>query len=93
VLQARRDDKATYVDVAWQNGPTATLAALGDAVAPISLRFFGTTDWCELTFADSFSAFRAALADFIEGIRQRDVRSDPAFVLAAASVIEAGCRA
>lgn len=90
---AHREGKATFVDLSWESGTTASVVALGDAAGPIALRFHGERDWCELIFADTFAAFRAALHEFVQGIVHRDVRSDPAFVLSVVGIIETGCQA
>jgi hypothetical protein len=43
-----------------------------------------------MTFADAFFAFKAALMDFVAGVINRDVRSDPRFVRQVVEMIEAG---
>jgi hypothetical protein len=51
---------------------------------------FGRQGHRQLEFSDSFSAFRAALQDFVDGVRLRDVRVERAFLEQAVTVIEAG---
>jgi predicted dehydrogenase len=75
----------------YPQGLTVSLTALGPQVrGPLSLRLHGETDWCDLVFSDSFSAFRAALADFIRGIRAQSVQSPPAFNRKAIEILEMG---
>lgn len=75
----------------WENGFRATITAMGEGPqCPLSLRVMGETGWRDLTFADSFTAFRAALQDFVDGIRARDVRTAPAFVRRVVQVLQAG---
>lgn len=75
----------------WESGFRAKVFAMGkNTLCPMALRVMGETGWRELVFADSFTAFRAALQDFVDGMRAGDVRSDPAFVRRVVAVIEAG---
>lgn len=75
----------------WESGFRSTITAMGGASAcPLSLRIMGDGAWRDLFFKDSFTAFRAALQDFVDGVRARDVRSDPGFVRRVVEVVEAG---
>jgi predicted dehydrogenase len=79
------------VSLDFSIGITADVAALGPHVAgPISLRVHGELGWVDLVFADAFRAFRAALMDFVEGIRTRTCRSPYAFNERVVSIIETG---
>ena len=81
------------VFVSFENGITANFTALGDNVAgPIFIRVHGEAGWHDLTFFDSFSAFKAALNDFCEGVRTRTCRAPYAFNNQVVSIIEAGVR-
>lgn len=75
----------------FAGGITADLAALGKMVAsPILIRVHGDLNWCDLVFTDSFSAFKSALVDYIEGIKTRTCRSPYSFNARVVSIIEAG---
>jgi predicted dehydrogenase len=86
----------------WHGGDAATLAvhyesgfqllasALGSASAPLALRVMGDKGWKDLVFQDSFTAFRSALQEFIDGVRERQPRIATDFTLEVVSLIEAG---
>lgn len=82
-------DRVT-LQVEFATGVEAQVATLGTASAPLSLRVFGTTNWCDLQFTDTFGAFRATLQDFVDGVRARDVRISPAAMLEVVDLIELG---
>lgn len=77
--------------VHWESGVRTRFFAVGEsAVAPISIRVIGSKGWKDLVFTDSFSAFRAALQDFVDGVRSKSVNSLPEFNRKVVSLIEAG---
>lgn len=70
---------------------TAEFAALGENIsAPISIRVHGDRGWHDLIFSDSFSAFKRALQDFIDGIETETCRSPFEFNRQVVAIIEAG---
>lgn len=84
-------ERGSGLAIDFAGGITADLAALGKMVAsPIFIRVHGEANWCDLVFTDSFSAFKSALVDFIEGIQTRTCRSPYAFNERVVSIIEAG---
>ena len=81
------------VSLQFENGITAEFAAFGNDVAsPLSIRVHGERGWHDLIFTDSFSAFKSALSDFVEGIRTRTCRSPYEFNRQVVSIIESGLR-
>ncbi|MDB9992253.1 Gfo/Idh/MocA family oxidoreductase [Amylibacter sp.] len=74
----------------WESGFQATISALGNISCPLGLRLIGENGWHDMIFKDSFFAFRAALNDFIQGIINKDVRSDPRFVRKTVEIIQLG---
>ncbi len=66
------------------------ITAFGKIPAPISIKVFGELNWKELVFRDSFHSFKCALEDFVEGIRNHDVRTSPETMLNAIRLVEAG---
>lgn len=73
------------------NGITADFSAFGKEIAgTLSIRIHGERGWQELVFADSFTAFKTALSEFVEGIRTRTCRSPHEFNRQVVSIIEAG---
>lgn len=81
------------VSLGFENGITADLAAFGSDVAtPLSIRVHGERGWHDLVFKDSFSAFKAALSEFVDGIRTKTCRSPYEFNRQVVSIIESGLR-
>ena len=81
------------VSTGFENGITADFSAFGkETVAPLSIRVYGERGWQELVFADAFSAFKAALSEFVEGIRTKTCRSPYEFNREVVSIIESGLR-
>jgi predicted dehydrogenase len=76
--------------VEFASGVEAQILTLGSAAAPLGLRVFGDTGWCDLHFVDTFRAFRTALQDFVDGVRKRDVRISPNDMLNVVDLIELG---
>ena len=73
------------------DGPDVVFTATGmEAAAPISIRYCGAHGMVEKVFADSFTAFRSALADFVAGVRDDTVQSTRADLARIVQVIEAG---
>lgn len=88
---ATTDGGGAELAVRWESGVRARFAAMGDGVScPLSLRVMGDRSWCDLHFRDTFAAFRAALDDFVRGVRAKDVRTDPGFVQRVVDLIERG---
>ena len=83
-------DETGSLMVRWQSGIQTNFFAVGAAKTPITIRVFGDNDWQDLTFTDSFSAFRAALQAFINGINNKKIASDRAFNEQVVSLLESG---
>lgn len=89
---ADKDSGSGSLKVYWSSGIQTDFFALGDVQVPISIRVFGTNGCKDLTFTDSFSAFKAALQTFIEGILDKKVMSDKAFNTTVVQLLERGCQ-
>ena len=85
-----RQGDAVIVNLLWESGFQATISALGKVACPLGLRVVGESGWHDMQFTDTFSAFKGALVDFVEGVIQRDVRAKPSFVRRVVEVIEVG---
>lgn len=92
VLSADKDSGTGNLMVRWESGIQTNFFALGDVQTPISIRIFGTNGCKDLTFTDSFSAFKAALQSFIQGITDKKVMSDKAFNTTVVQLLERGCQ-
>lgn len=78
------------LSVAWESGIQTSFFAIGDGLTPISLRVCGTKGWKELTFSDSFSAFKKALETFVDGIQNRTTKSPKSYNVKVVNIIEQG---
>tara|TARA_A100001015_G_C14628354_1_gene570655 strand:- start:389 stop:637 length:249 start_codon:yes stop_codon:yes gene_type:complete len=79
------------VFVQFENDVTARFTALGyDAIAPLSLRIFGNKGWVDLVFSDTFSAFKKAISEFLDGIENSCVKSPYSFNKEVVSIIQKG---
>lgn len=86
-------DKGGELSVVWQSGVVTRFCATGElALAPIAIRIIGDTGYKDLLFTDSFSAFKAALQDFIDGVELKLVNSSPGFNRKVVYLIEKGLR-
>lgn len=85
-----RADPVVTLNVAWSCGFHATITTLGDIPAPLALRLVGEEGWKDLFFSDTFFAFKAALQDFVSGVREKSPRIDPVETMAVVQLIEAG---
>lgn len=86
-----QDDGITALNLRWESGLCTSFTTLGSAVScPIAIRVIGTNSFRDLYFQDSFSAFKAALLDFLRSIRQERSMIAREFVLDVVAVIEAG---
>jgi predicted dehydrogenase len=83
--------KGAALSARWKSGVVTRFVATGeDTVAPIAIRVLGSKGWQDKLFTDSFTSFRAALQDFVDGIRSKTVQSPPDFNRKVVSLIEAG---
>lgn len=77
------------LQILWASGMQAAITAV-NAAAPIAIRVVGERGWRDLVFSDTFPAFRAALADFVDGVKDKSVRTDPLFVRRVVEIIQLG---
>ena len=79
------------VFVQFENEISARFTALGsDIMAPLSLRTFGDEGWVDLVFSDSFTAFKKAVREFLDGIKTSCTKSPYDFNKKVVSIIERG---
>jgi hypothetical protein len=50
----------------WESGLITSFCSLGHTQCPIKIRFFGKKNYKEVTFKDTFSAFKKALNTFVQ---------------------------
>lgn len=75
----------------YKDGPDVHLMATGARVpSPIEIRVVGSRDEVTLRFSNSFGAFKAALAEFVAGVREGHSRTSKDFNRRAVQIIEMG---
>lgn len=84
-----KDDTGSLI-VHWQSGVQTNFFALGEGLAPLSIRVSGTKGFKDLNFSDSFSAFKAALQAFIDGIERNEIASSKSFNKQVVELLESG---
>ncbi|WP_316346928.1 Gfo/Idh/MocA family oxidoreductase [Desulfuromonas acetoxidans] len=75
---------------AWESGFQASVTTMGSLGCPLSLRVIGECGWKDLFFSDTFYAFKTALNCFVQGVFNREVMSDVAFLQKVVEMIELG---
>jgi len=88
--QVLRHRDAATLSVEYSSGLQLLISTMGSSNAPITLRIMGDLGWKDLFFKDTYSAFKMALFEFVQGIILRDVRIDPDFILEVVNLIELG---
>ena len=89
-IQSWRNEDSTILAARFRGGLHVLISTMGSFHAPLSLRVMGDLGWKDLFFQDAYSAFKIALFEFVQGIINRDVRIDPAFMLEVVNLIESG---
>lgn len=89
-LQDLSISTGSTLSVSWESGIQTHFFATGDAITPITLRILGTKGFKELTFSDSFAAFKKALERFVIGIQNKTVESSRSYNTKVVKLIEQG---
>lgn len=82
----------TQLSAGFANGQTLYVKTMGDVAAPLNLRVIGEHGNVLLTFADTFNAFRKAIALFLEQVRGQQPVFDQQETMAVIRLIEKGLR-
>ena len=84
-------DRGRLLALRWPHGgPDVHLMAGGDIPSPIQFRVVGELGETILTFTDSFTAFKNALAEFVSGVHEGCSRLPEAFNRRAVQIIQMG---
>lgn len=59
-------DEITQLIIGWKSGLVTRFTSTGNIVSPIGYRVCGSQGHIEVNFSDSFSAFKSALAHFLD---------------------------
>lgn len=82
----------TLLTALHETGVAIQLCALGNSACPIDITVVGESSMLKFRFKDSFTAFRAALQDFVDGIQTGDVRCPRQHMQASTAWVKAGSR-
>lgn len=86
-------DTGVQLSAVWESGLVTMFNASGNEVSsPLTIRVLGVAGWEDFVFKDSFSCFRSALEDFVDGIKTRAIKSPRAFNEKVVAILEAGRR-
>jgi hypothetical protein len=88
--QVFRHGDSTQLTLLWRSGVQTTIYSLGNVACPVGFRIIGDKGWCDLTFADTFTAFRFALSEFVTGVLAQEDRIPREFTLGVIQIIERG---
>lgn len=88
-----RRGAATEVWISWPGDLSMRFTSTGTAGAPIEITVHGSERSVRLKFRRAFPAFRAALAAFVRGVRERRAVIAPEETLRVVEVVEMGCPA
>jgi predicted dehydrogenase len=88
-VEARRLNGVFVATLAFE-GLSVTLTCLERLPADIRFRFTGENGYADRTFTDTFVAFRAALAQFVQGVRLRRVVTSRRELETVVRILEAG---
>lgn len=90
--QIWRSEDRSVLRVLFQNNAELSVQSCGRAKSPIALRIFGSEDWCDIIFTQTFEAFRNTLSEFVQGIRLGKTKTEAQSILNVVELIERGRR-
>lgn len=85
-----KDEESRCLDITLEDERRLTLYSLADTACPISFTCIGSKGTVILTFRDTFSAFKAALRDFVKVIETRVHAVEEAHLLNCCRILERG---
>ena len=89
-LRKSTHDSSGTLLVRWSSGIQTSFFATGNGMTSLSIRIIGTNGCKDLNFSDSFSAFKAALEAFVQGIIQKEIASPRKFNSQVVELLERG---
>ncbi len=78
------------LSINFESGVDIHMQTCGKSPTPLNLKVIGSKGCVDLNFTDSFAAFKSTLIDFIEGVRNRDVRIPSDDIIEIVKIIELG---
>ena len=85
-------NESRSLSVRWGNDVRATFSTLGNMISPVQIKLEGSNGSRTLVFKNSFSAFKTALQDYIDGICDGKCRSPFEFNAKVVDLIERGMK-
>ena len=78
--------------VQWENGPTGIFKTFGKHSAPLKIIVYGENGFMELSFKDTFFAFKTSLQYFIDMVNKKVPNIDMLQTLQVIEIIERGMK-
>lgn len=85
-----KQDDSVSVNILFSSGLQVQISTLGKACSPLSIRVIGDSGWKDLSFKDTFNAFKSALNDFVSGVVNKEMRTDSETVRKLVEIIQIG---
>jgi hypothetical protein len=83
------DEHHAQVQIRWKDGRQALLEVIAGVAGPIAFQFHARENWIRVDAFDTFSMFKAQLADFIRFVETGNPPFDIAETIELASVVVA----
>ncbi len=83
-------NKCKTVTINWENKITTTFKTLDDCKTPIKIVLYGTNCVKELTFRETYNAFKSALSEFVQIVKNEKKNNSKNITLKAVEIIEKG---
>lgn len=85
-------DESRTLNICWESGISTNFTTLGEVQDEIQIIINGEHSSKNLIFKDTFTAFKLALQDFVDGIIYNDCRSSFEFNIKVVNLIEQGLK-
>lgn len=82
--------ETTKLDLAWSSGIHTSFHTLGNIKSSLYLKVIGNKGSQKLEFTNTFQSFKAALQDFIDGIKEKDCKSEKEYNYQVVDILERG---
>ena len=92
ILVKEYNNKGQSVEILWDGLPIFEFINTGDSKTPISIELIGSIKSKKIIFRDTFFAFKAALEEFIYGIRNSSEQSSYNELYSIVQIIENGTK-
>lgn len=85
-------DESRTLNIWWESGTTTNITTLGEVQDEVKIKIKGANSSKTLIFRDTFTAFKLALQDYVDGIVYGECRSSIEFNARVVNLIEQGLK-